>query len=140
MKKCIRCGKNLPSEVKICDNCSFDFQEYEAYQKAFAPYVEKEDPVVPESQRSSLIDNPIITFILGIVSLLFMFLFLFTPKIVVLYLIGVILFVILTYIMATFPSKVKLVHFQNIGRWMANIAISVTIFKIVYVVLGMFFF
>ncbi|NLD26956.1 MAG: hypothetical protein GX661_06315 [Acholeplasmataceae bacterium] len=136
MKKCVRCGNMVPHDVKICDNCAFNFEEYEAYQKVFEV---KEDPVVPNEQKSSLVDNPVITFIFGIISLVFMILVFFNPGVIILYVIGVFVFVVLTYIMAVKPSKVRLLPLQTVGRWMANIAFSITIFKIVYVLIGMIF-
>jgi len=136
MKKCVRCGNMVPDDVKICDNCAFNFEEYEAYQKVFEV---KEDPVVPNEQKSSLVDNPVITFIFGIISLVFMILVFFNPGVIILYVIGVFVFVVLTYIMAVKPSKVRLLPLQTVGRWMANIAFSITIFKIVYVLIGMIF-
>jgi hypothetical protein len=137
MKKCVRCGNMVPDDVNICDNCAFDFDEYEKYRKFFEV---KEDPVVPKEQKSSLVDNPVITFIFGIVSLFFMALVLFNQGVVILYVIGVVVSAVLTYVMSVKPSKVKLLPFQNIGRWMANIAFSVTIFKIVYVLIGIIFY
>jgi membrane-bound ClpP family serine protease len=132
MKKCIRCGRMVPDETRVCDNCAFDFIEYEQHKHLFDT---KEDPVVPEEQKTSLVDNPIICFILGIISFLLMALFLFTADIIIIYLIGVVLFVFLTYYFSVKPAKVKLKPFQVVGIWLANIAISVTIFKIVYVLI-----
>ncbi|MDD3999531.1 MAG: hypothetical protein PHX62_01375 [Bacilli bacterium] len=134
MKKCTRCGTMVPDNTKICDKCAFDFDEYEKY---YHLYEVKEDPVVPEGQRTNLTDFPILTFIFGIISLILSSLFLFTPGITVLYIIGVVIAVFITYILAIKPSKIKLVPFQVIGKWMANVAISVMIFKIVYVLFGL---
>ena len=43
-------------------DCAFDFDEYEKYKHL---YVTEEDPIVPEEQQNSLVDNPILCFIFG---------------------------------------------------------------------------
>ncbi|MGI6768481.1 MAG: hypothetical protein ACOX43_05315 [Bacilli bacterium] len=136
MKKCIRCGQMVPDDTRVCDNCAFDFLEYEESKHL---YESKEDPIVPKEQRSSLIDNPILCFVLGIISFLLMALFLFTADIIIIYLIDVLLFVFLTYYFSARPTKNKLKPFQVVGVWLANIAFSVTIFKIVYVLIDVLF-
>lgn len=136
MKKCIRCGRMVPDDTKVCEVCAFDFEEYQKEQHL---YQTKEDPLVPEDQKSSLVDNPILCFIFGIISFLLMALFLFTPGIILIYLIGVVVFIFLAFIFSVKPAKVKLIPFQVVGKWLANIAISVTIFKLVFVLMNIIF-
>jgi len=99
MKKCIRCGRMVPDDTKVCESCAFDFDEYEKYKHL---YVTEEDPIVPEEQQSSLVDNPILCFIFGIISFILMALFLFHPNIVVIYLLGVLS---LLFWLTFFPSN-----------------------------------
>jgi membrane-bound ClpP family serine protease len=126
----------VPDETKICDKCAFEFDEYQRYHHL---YETEEDPLVPEDQKSNLVDNPILTFVFGIISFILMALFLFDPNITLLYLIGVIVFVFITYYLSIRPAKVKFAPFQVVGKWLANIAISITIFKIVYMLMGSLF-
>jgi len=129
MKKCIRCGRMVPDDTKVCESCAFDFDEYEKYKHL---YVTEEDPIVPEEQQSSLVDNPILCFIFGIISFILMALFLFHPNIVVIYLLGVFVFAFLAYVFSVKLAKVKLIPFRVVGKWLANIAVSVSIFKLVF--------
>jgi len=119
----------VPDDTKVCEVCAFDFDEYEKYRHL---YQTKEDPIVPEDQQSSLVDNPILCFIFGILSFISMALFFFNQDIVILFLIGVFLFATLAYIFSVKLAKVKLVPFQVVGKWLANIAVAVSVFKLVF--------
>lgn len=133
--KCIRCGKELPEGTIRCDECDFNIQEYEKYKKVFK---EELDPDVPKELKSNLIDNPILTFIFGVISLLLTLIFVTITSYI--YIVGILLFVFLTLLMSTKPSKVNLRQVQIFGKVLAYISISLMIFKLVYIVLGILFF
>lgn len=135
--KCIRCGKEVPDDTIICNECGFDFDEY--YNNRNIITVE-EDPIVPEDQKSSLVDNPILTFIFGLLSIPMTFIFIVSSTIVIIYLVGVVLLVFLTLFMSRKPCKVKLKPVRNVGKWMAYFSISLIVFKVVYDIIGKLFF
>ena len=135
--KCIRCGKEVPDDTIICNECGFDFDEY--YNNRSIITVE-EDPIVPENQKSSLVDNPILTFIFGLLSIPMTFIFIVSSTIVIIYLVGVILLVFLTLFMSRKPCKVKLKPVRNVGKWMAYFSINLIVFKVVYDIIGKLFF
>lgn len=133
--KCIRCGKIIPDNENICANCGFNIQKYELLNK----YVNNPiDPDVPYEKKSDLIDNPILTLIFGLLSILFAFLFVGSSTIVLFYLGAFILTVFLTFYVASKPSKVKLRPLKNLGVGMAYFAMGIVIFKIAYQLLGLF--
>lgn len=133
MKKCVRCGKLNEDSTLICPECGFDFREYEEVQKL---YEEPKDPEVPKDKKMILIDNPILTMFFGILSVLASILFLLEKTISIFYLLITALFVYLTYIMYTKPSKVTLDFVRKFGNLLGNIAVALTIFKVVFTIMG----
>lgn len=117
MKKCVRCGKNVDDDAQVCE-CGFDFHRYEIEKKYLSP---KEDPVVPKGEESSLIDNPILTFIFGILSMA----------------LPIFVFSLLAFRFASKPSKVKLEKFQKIGNVFAYIGVGLTLFIWSYILIGL---
>lgn len=135
--RCIRCGKEVPEGTKICEECGFDFTEHEEFRKYFQ---QLEDPDVPESQKSSLIDNPVLTFIFGIITVILTFLFITNAQFVIIYFVGIIILSYFTLRLSTKPTKVKLIPLRNVGKWFVYFSISIIIFKIIYDLLGQLFF
>lgn len=120
MIKCIRCGKENDDKNEVCSNCGYSFKEQkveETYRKLL-----KEDPVVPDEEKSGLIDSPILTFIFGILSML----------------LPIFVFSFLAWYNYKKPSKVKLEPFRNIGNIFAYIGAAISIFLLVYIVWGLF--
>jgi hypothetical protein len=133
VKKCVRCGKLNEDSILICPDCGFDFREYEEVQKL---YQEPKDPEVSKEKKMILIDNPILTMLFGILSVLASILFLLEKTISIFYLLMTALFVFLTYFMYMKPSKVKLDYVRKFGNLLGNIAVALTIFKVVFTVMG----
>lgn len=134
--KCLRCGKVIPSGINVCENCGFDLAEFKS-KKVFR---EQEDPDVLEQHKVTLIDNPILTFIFGLLSVASSFLFATAETIVILYLVLVILFNVFTFKMANKPCKVKLKPLNNVGKILAYFSIGFILFRIIYQVIGILFF
>ena len=135
--KCLRCGKELPEGTAVCDECGFNFKEDELITKIIS---EKADPVVSEKNRSILIDNPVLTFIFGILSVFGMIFFFLYPGFVVLYFVLDLVLIGLTMLFSKKPAKVKLEPTRNVGVGMAYVALALTVFKAVYFIIGTLFF
>ena len=99
MKKCLRCGYNNKDEALKCEKCEFSFEEQAVLEK-LKKYTQRDDPIVDSKDKASLIDNPILTFIFGILSLM----------------LPIFIFSFLAWHMKKKPSKTKLVPFRNIGN------------------------
>jgi len=135
--KCLRCGKELPDGAAVCDECGFNFKEDELITKIIS---EKADPVVSEKNKSILIDNPVLTFIFGILSVFGMIFFFLYPGFVVLYFVLDLVLIGLTMLFSKKPAKVKLEPTRNVGVGMAYVALALTVFKAVYFIIGTLFF
>lgn len=130
--KCKSCGKEVSADIKICPNCGYDLEETKNYKKVIV----EEDPDLPKEQKSSLIDGPVLTFILGIICAM-IGLAVISYKAVVLFL--VILEVVAfasTFLMSIKLCKVSMRPVRNIGVVLAYIGLGLTIFKVFYVLLG----
>ncbi len=135
--KCLRCGKELPEGTAVCDECGFNFEEDGKITKIIS---EKADPAVSEKTKSILIDNPVLTFIFGILSIFGMLFFVLYPGFVVLYFGLDLVLTGLTMLFSKKPAKVKLEPTRNVGVGMAYVALALTIFKAVYFIIGTLFF
>lgn len=126
--KCLRCGKEVPDDMKICDNCGFDLDSLKNY-KSF--YVEV-DPEVDKSKRISMIDGPILTFILGLACLINCILILGSGRpIPLLYIITFAIFFGFCFFCSTKPAKVKLKPFRELGIIFAYISLVLTLIDII---------
>ncbi|MGD9605493.1 MAG: hypothetical protein AB7V00_05005 [Bacilli bacterium] len=134
--KCKRCGKEVSDDTKICE-CGFNFEEDAKYNALFS---QKDDPTVNDKDKNLLVDFPILTFLFGLTSLLFMILFLFHPGFVVLYFGITIILIGFTMLFARKPAKVKLEPTRNVGLGMAYVSLAVILFKTIYLVIGVIFF
>ncbi|MFA6722436.1 MAG: hypothetical protein WCS50_03780 [Bacilli bacterium] len=134
--KCLRCGNDMPDNIATCENCGFNIEEYKLYEKYLK---QPADPEVPEDQKSSLVDNPVLTLLSGGLSVFFSLLFISASTIVILYLALFILFVFFTFYLSSKPSKVKLRPLRNVGVVFAYFALGLVIFKFVYQLWGLLF-
>lgn len=130
--KCKSCGKEVSDDAKICDNCGFNLEEFKTYTKV----VVEEDPDLPKSQKNSLIDGPILTFFLGIVSMLIAITIVMYKSVVIFFVILEVMAVLSTFFTSAKICKISLKPVRNVGVIMAYIGIAITIFKVVYVLLG----
>lgn len=135
LKKCVRCGKLVEEKFDVCDNCGFDFLKYEAEQKVFK---KEEEPIVPRNIKTNLIDNPVFTFIFGILAILSSLHFVTSKGIVVEYLIYSVIYIFITMVFSIKQVSVKMKEVRNVGKWMGNIAFAITLYKIVYEIFGIF--
>jgi len=62
--RCIRCGNNFDEKELNCPNCGMETKEIKKYQKVTVVA----DREVDNKQKIILIDNPILTFIFGVLS------------------------------------------------------------------------
>lgn len=99
MKKCLRCGHINKDQAVKCVNCQFSFEEQAVYER-LKKIAEKDDPIVDLKNKSSLIDNPVLTFIFGILSIM----------------LPIFIFSFAAWYMKKKPSKAKLEPFRNIGN------------------------
>ncbi|HHU21292.1 MAG TPA: hypothetical protein GXZ51_02475 [Acholeplasma sp.] len=119
MIRCIRCGMENDDKNEVCGNCGYSFKEQkveEEYRKLL-----REDPSVPEEERSGLVDSPILTFVFGLLSML----------------LPILVFSFLAWYNYKKPSKVKLEPLRNLGNIFAYIGAALSIFLLVYIVWGL---
>lgn len=115
MKKCKRCGKlHQDDYIEICDACGFDFEEHKRIQKLFG---EKEAPRA--QQPSDLIDYPVLTFIIGLLSLV----------------LPIYVFSFIALKLAKKPSKPSLQPFSNFGKILAILGLIVSTIVVGYIIL-----
>ncbi|MGI6710963.1 MAG: hypothetical protein ACOX4W_05920 [Bacilli bacterium] len=115
--KCLRCGKESLDDAIVCEECGFNFKEHEMYLKYIKP---KEDDKVEKGKESDLIDNPILTFVFGLLSMM----------------IPIFLFSFLAFRFYKKPSKAKLIPLKNVGNIMAYIGVGLSIFIIIYAIIS----
>lgn len=135
-EKCKSCGFKVTEDMDICPKCGFDLAEHRTYEKVIVA----EDPEIEESKKTNLVDNPILAFILGIVSVVLSFVTVVSATYgdyIIAYIILLIVAVVLTYYLSNKPAKVKLKPFANVGKWLAIFAIGFFIFKIFYDLFGL---
>ncbi|MFA5542276.1 MAG: hypothetical protein WC008_02370 [Bacilli bacterium] len=101
--KCERCGKEFKEYVDACDNCGFDFEEGRIIKKKLN--LKYDESLY--TNNTDLIDYPILTFILGILSMI----------------IPVYLFSILALILYKKESNSSYIPAKNIGRILAILGI-----------------
>lgn len=73
--KCIRCGRVHEDNVEVCDVCHFNFKEYQVRLKYFDNGPKPEDL---SDNKSDLIVRPILSFIFGVLGLIFIGTFIFS--------------------------------------------------------------
>jgi len=101
----------MPDNTATCENCGFNIEEHKLYEKYLK---QPADPEVPEDQKSSLVDNPVLTLLSGGLSVFFSLLFISASTIVILYLALFILFVFFTFYLSSKPSVIHLVCFLHL--------------------------
>lgn len=117
MKKCLRCGFINKDDVLKCEKCQFSFEEQAVYEK-LKKLVPKDDPIVEPKDKVSLIDNPILTFVFGVLSIM----------------VPIFVFSFLAWHMKKQPSKTKLLPFRNIGNVFGYIGFVLSVVFIGYLI------
>ncbi|MDD3107117.1 MAG: hypothetical protein PHP65_04875 [Bacilli bacterium] len=133
--KCKRCGQIISDDTKICE-CGFNIEEDKLTSVI---YNQKSDPDVSEKNKNTLVDNPVLTFLFGISSIIVMLLFLMHPGFVVLYFLLDVVLIVATLLFAQKPTKVRLEATRNVGKWLAYVSFSVLLFKSVFLIINLFF-
>ena len=118
--KCMRCGKVNPDNVKQCEKCGYDFKEQLINKQLEKIIKVQDDPDIDPKQKSQLYDNPILTFIFGLLSIM----------------LPIFVFSFLSWHMYKKPAKVKLETLRNFGNVLAYIGICVSMFVTVYLLWG----
>jgi len=130
--KCKSCGQEVRDTDNVCANCGFNLEEFKKQEKILV----EEDPDLPESKKSTLIDSPIITFILGIISVLIALTIASYRSVVIFFVLLEIISVLGTFFASAKICKVNLKPVRNVGVVLAYVGLAITIFKIAYVILG----
>ena len=126
--KCLRCGKEVPEDLKVCDNCGFDLESLKDYKTV---YVEV-DPEVDKKTKISMIDAPVITFVLGLLCMLNSILILGSGRpIPILYLITFAIFFGFCFFCSTKKALVKLKPLREFGVILAYISLFLTLIDVV---------
>ncbi len=112
--KCERCGKVFKEHVDICDNCGFDFEEDRILKKKLN--LKYDESLY--SNNTDLIDYPILTFILGILSMI----------------IPIFLFSIIALILAKKESNSNYIPAKNIGKVLAILGLFASVAALLYII------
>ena len=130
--KCKSCGQEVRDTDNVCANCGFNLEEFKKQEKILV----QEDPDLPKSRKSTLIDSPIITFILGIMSVLIALTIASYRSVVLFFVLLEVMSVLGTFFAAAKVCKVNLKPVRNVGVVLAYVGLAITIFKIAYVILS----
>ena len=133
--KCIRCGAEIKETDIECPNCGFLASENKRYKKVKV----ETDVQIDDKNKIILIDNPILTFLFGLISLLLgtmNCLYGVNDQIVFLY---VILFVIsfsLAFVFSMKETKRKLKPVRTFGVVLAYIGLALTLYGLMMFLLN----
>ena len=130
--KCKRCGQEISDTGKICANCGFNLEEFKKQEKVLV----EEDLDLPLSKKSTLIDSPIITFMLGIISVLIALAIVSYSSVVIFFVILEVMAILGTFFASAKVCKISLRPVRNVGVVLAYVGLAITIFKIAYVILS----
>ncbi|MDD2492312.1 MAG: zinc-ribbon domain-containing protein [Bacilli bacterium] len=130
--KCKRCGQEISDTDKICANCGFNLEEFKKQEKVLV----EEDLDLPLSKKSTLIDSPIITFMLGIISVLIALAIVSYSSVVIFFVILEVMAILGTFFASAKVCKISLRPVRNVGVVLAYVGLAITIFKIAYVILS----
>lgn len=124
--KCLRCGKQFNDDVKVCDECGFDFEEFKKYKKI----VVENDDDLDGKQKVILTDNPILTFIFGLVSLMIgLTIFVFGLPISFFMILGFVATFSMAFYFSVKPCRIKLKPVRNFGIVMGFIGLAFTLYQ-----------
>lgn len=130
--KCIRCGKVVNDSEKICPECGFNLEELKNYKKITVEV----DPDIKDKNKIILVDNPILTFIFGLLSLMIALTILVDPGITFIFVIFFVITFSACFIFSTKPTRIKLRPVRSIGIVMGFIALGLTIYRMVMFLLN----
>jgi len=128
--RCIRCGNNFDEKEINCPNCGMETSEIKKYQKVSV----LADKPVDRKEKIILIDNPILTFIFGIISLLLgvmncLYSVMNNPAFIF-----ILFFVVsftLAYIYSMKETRLKLKPVRTVGLIMAYIGLFLTLYGLI---------
>jgi len=126
--KCLRCGVEVPDDMKVCENCGFNLESLKDYKTV---YVEV-DPEMDKKTKISMIDAPIVTFVLGLLCMLNSILILGSGRpIPILYLITFAIFFGFCFFASTKKALVKLKPLREFGIILAYISLFLTLIDVI---------
>ncbi len=123
--KCLRCGKVVSDNENTCPNCGFDIGAQKNYKKITV----EADAEMDDKHKIILIDNPILTFIFGLVSLMVAL-----TLVVDLNYFFIMCFVLtfsLCFFFSTKPTRVKLKPVRTVGITMGYIGLGLTLYQLI---------
>lgn len=131
--KCLRCGKIVDDNTKVCPNCSFEFEDLKKYKTI---KVEVDDDNMNSKDKVITIDNPILTFIFGLLSLLFG-LTLLAHGLPIPFIFVILFFLSFSaaFYFSVKPTRVKLKPVRTFGIVMAYIGLAVTLYSLIMALL-----
>ena len=130
--KCLRCGKEHKEDVKVCDECGFDFEEMKKYKKII---IENDDDL-DGKEKIILTDNPILTFIFGIISLMLgLSMFVYGLPISFMMILAFVVTFSLTFYFSVKPCRIKLKPVRNFGMGMGFVGLAFTLYQCIIALL-----
>ena len=124
--KCLRCGKEVNESEKTCPLCGFDLEAQRRYKKIT---VEADDDM-DDKHKIILIDNPILTFIFGLLSLMLALTIAVDPGLTFFFILMFVLTFSLCFFFSTKPTRVKMKPVRTFGLVMGYIGLGLTIYRL----------
>ena len=130
--KCLRCGKIVSDAEKICPVCGFDLEAQKNYKKISVEV----DNDVDDKTKIILIDNPILTFIFGLISLMLALTIAVDPGLTFFFILLFVLTFSLCFFFSTRPTRVKLKPVRTFGLVMGYIGLGLTLYRLILFLLN----
>lgn len=130
--KCLRCGKIVSDDEKSCPECGFDLEAQKNYKKIIIEV----DDYTDKKQKIILIDNPILTFIFGLIALMFALTIAVDPGLTFFFVLLFVLTFSLCFFFSTRPTRVKLKPVRTFGLIMGYIGLALTLYRLILFLLN----
>ena len=130
--KCLRCGKIVSDVEKICPVCGFDLEAQKNYKKIAVEV----DGDVDDKHKIILIDNPILTFIFGLLALMLALTIAVDPGLTFFFILLFVLTFSLCFFFSTKPCRVKLKPVRTFGLVMGYIGLGLTLYRLILFLLN----
>ena len=127
--KCLRCGKEVSNTVTTCPECGFDLEA----QKKYVKITVEDDSDADDKTKIILIDNPILTFIFGLLSL--MVALTLVVDINYFFIMCFVLTFSLCFFFSTRPTRVKFKPVRTFGVVLGYIALAITSYQLIFFLL-----
>ena len=130
--KCLRCGKLVDDTEKICPECGFDLEAQKNYKKITVEV----DNDMDDKHKIILIDNPILTFIFGLLALMLALTIAVDPGLTFFFILLFVLTFSLCFFFSTRPTRVKLKPVRTFGLVMGYIGLGLTLYRLILFLLN----